>query len=71
MDTSNAVFVTFFSIAIYLNIIFEPTHVKGNVLDLIVTSISSVVKDLIVHPLSVFDCSDHSAVSFDICCNVS
>ena len=51
--------------------VFEPTHVKGNVLDLVFTSISVVLNDLIVHPLSVFDCSDHYAVSFDVCCNVS
>ena len=48
--------------------VFEPTHVKGNVLDLVFTSISVVLNDLIVHPLSVFDCY---AVSFDVCCNVS
>ena len=40
-------------------------------LDLVVTSVSVVVNDSIVHPLSVFDCSDHYAVSFDVCCNVS
>ena len=43
----------------------EPTHVKGNLLDLVLTSASVVVKHLTVHPLSVVDFSDHHAISFD------
>ena len=49
----------------------EPTHVKGNLLDLVLTSASVVVNHLTVHPLSVVDFSDHRAISFDFCCTAS
>ena len=47
-----------------------PTHVKGNLLDLVLTSPSISVNHLIVHPLSVVNFSDHHAISFRVCCNV-
>ena len=49
----------------------DPTHVKGNLLDLVLTSQSVSINSLIVHPLSVIDFSDHLAISFSVCCNVS
>ena len=47
-----------------------PTHVKGNLLDLVLISPSISVNHLIVHPLSVVNFSDHHAISFRVCCNV-
>ena len=44
--------------------VLVPTHVKGNVLDLVLTS-HNVVNHLTVHPLSVASFSDHFVVSFD------
>ena len=41
----------------------DPTHVKGNLLDLVLTSPSISVNHLIVHPLSVVNFSDHHAIS--------
>ena len=49
----------------------EPTHVKGNLLDLVLSSASVVVNRLTVYPLSLVDFSDHHAISFDFCCSVS
>ena len=49
----------------------DPTHVKGNLLDLVLTSPSVSINSLTVHPSSVIDFSDHFAVSFSVCCNVS
>ena len=49
----------------------KPTHVQGNLLDLVLTSASVAVSRLSVFPLSVVDFSDHHAISFDFCCNVS
>ena len=49
--------------------VYEPTHVKGNVLDLVLTSASVVVDHLTIHPLSAVNFSDHHAVSFDYICN--
>ena len=53
----------------------DPTHVKGNLLDIVLTSQSVSINSLIVHPLSVIDFSDHLAISalsspgyvFDFC----
>ena len=50
--------------------VLEPTHVKGNVLDLVLTSASVVVNHLTVHPLSVASFSDHFVVSFDFLRNI-
>ena len=49
----------------------EPTHVKGNLLDLVLSSASVVVNRLTVYPLSLVDFSDHHAISLDFCCSVS
>ena len=49
----------------------EPTHVKGNLLDLVLSSASVVVNRLTVYPLSLVDLSDHLAITFDFCCSVS
>ena len=51
--------------------VLDPTHVKGNILDLVLTSSSVSVNHLKVHPSSVIDFSDHLTISFDVCCNVS
>ena len=37
----------------------------GNILDLILTSSNVSVSNLIIHPLSVINFSDHFAISFD------
>ena len=49
--------------------VIEPTHVKGNILDLILTSPSVVVNSLI-DPRSLFSSSDHLTISFDLLCKV-
>ena len=51
--------------------VFVPTHIKGNLLDLVLSSPSISINHLIVHPLSVVNFSDHHAISFSVCCNVS
>ena len=51
--------------------VLEPTHVKGNILDLILTSSSVSVSNLIIHPLTVINFSDHFAISFDYSCHTS
>jgi hypothetical protein len=50
--------------------VLEPTHVKGNVLDLVFTSASVVIDILTIHPLSAVNFSDHLAISFDLPCSV-
>ena len=60
----------------FCNFVFDcnlthPTHVKGNLLDLVLTSPSVYINSLTVHPSSVIDFSDHFAVSFSVGCNVS
>ena len=42
----------------------EPTHVKGNVLDLVLTSVNVTIDHLTIHPLSVINFSDHLVISF-------
>ena len=51
--------------------VLEPTHVKGNILDLILTSSNVSVSNLTIHPLSVINFSDHFAISFDYSCHTS
>ena len=51
--------------------VLEPTHVRGNQLDLIVSSASVDVDHVTVHPLSVVNFSDHHAISFDFYCHAS
>ena len=51
--------------------VLETTHVKGNILDLILTSSNVSVSNLIIHPLSVINFSDHFAISFDYSCHTS
>ena len=51
--------------------ILEPTHVKGNILDLVLTTPNVVVNCLTIHPQSVFHLSDHFAISFELPCKIS
>ena len=44
----------------------EPTHVKGNILDIVLTNINNKVDDLVVDVFSFCELSDHHLVSFDI-----
>ena len=44
--------------------VLEPTHVKGNVLDLVLTSVNVTIDHLTIHPLSVINFSDHLVISF-------
>ena len=46
--------------------VLEPTHVKGNVLVLVLTSASVVIDILTIRPLSAVNFSDHLAISFDL-----
>ena len=49
--------------------IFEPTHEKGNVLDLVLTSPCVSVTNLTIHSLSSLSFSDHFIITFDLFCN--
>ena len=49
----------------------EPTHVKGNMLDLVLTSPGVAVNHVTVHPHSVVYFSDHYAICFDLNCHAS
>ena len=49
---------------------FEPIHIKGNVLELVLTSAIASIDYLTSHPLSVVNFSDHVVISFDLHCNV-
>ena len=49
---------------------FELTHIKGNVLELVLTSASASIDYFTIHPLSVVNFSDHFVISFDLHCNV-
>ena len=51
--------------------ILEPTHVKGNTLDLVLTTPNVVVNCLAIHPQSFFNLSDHFAISFELPCKIS
>ena len=51
--------------------VLEPTHVRGNQLDLIISSASVDVDHVTVHPLSVVNVSDHHAINFDFYCHAS
>ena len=51
--------------------VLEPTHVRGNHLDLIISSASVDVYHVTVHPLSVVNFSDHHVISFDFYCHAS
>lgn len=44
--------------------ISRPTHVKGNLLDLVLTSPDVAVNSVVVQPHSVIDFSDHYAICF-------
>ena len=46
--------------------VLESTHVKGNVLDLVLTSSNVTIDHLTIHPLSVINFSDHLAISFNL-----
>ena len=57
----------------FCNFVFEcdlNQHV-GNILDLILTSSNVSVSNLIIHPFSVINFSDHFAISFDYSCHTS
>ena len=73
MSTSNAsnCFCNFIFDCNLTQHVSEPTHVKGNLLDMVLSSASVVVNRLTVYPLSLVDFSDHHAISFDFCCSVS
>jgi len=48
-----------------------PTHIYGNILDLIITSDTDLIDDLVVHRLSDFLLeSDHFIITFSICPSV-
>ena len=49
----------------------EPTHVKGNVLDLVLTSVNVTIDHLTIHPLSVINFSDHLVISFCLSIDVN
>ena len=49
----------------------EPTHVKGNMLNLVLTSPGVAVNHGTVHPHSVVYFSDHYAICFDLNCHTS
>ena len=50
--------------------VLEPTHVKGNILDLILTSENVSIDHLTIYPLSVVSLSDHLVISFDLFFNI-
>ena len=48
-----------------------PTHIHGNILDLVITSDTDLINDLVVHPLTDFPLqSDHFIITFSICASV-
>ena len=51
--------------------VFEPTHVKGNILDLVFTTPSIAIDSLTVYPLSFIGLSDHFAISLNLLCNIA
>ena len=44
---------------------------KGNTLDLVLTTPNVVVNCLAIHPRSFFNLSDHLAISFELPCKIS
>ena len=44
----------------------KPTHIHGNILDLVITSDPNLITDLVVHPPNLSLQSDHSIVTFSI-----
>ena len=44
---------------------------KSNTLDLVLTTPNVVVNCLAIHPQSVFNLSDHFAISFELPCKIS
>ena len=44
----------------------EPTHIEGNILDLLLTNSESYIDNVIVHERDYFCKSDHFAISFSI-----
>ena len=48
-----------------------PTHIKGNILDLVLTSPSLIIDDLVIQSPPVILSSDHSVISFSLMCDVS
>ena len=46
--------------------VLEPTHIRGNVLDLILTSADISIDHLLIHPSSDVYFSDHFVISFDL-----
>ena len=45
----------------------KPTHIHGNILDLVITSDPELITDLVVHPHTTYPLqSDHSIVTFSI-----
>ncbi len=51
----------------------DPTHSKGNILDIVLTNSPEVISNLIVQPLSYLPClsSDHHPITFQISCSVT
>ena len=46
----------------------EPTHIHGNILDLVITSDPDLITDLVVHPHTTYPLqSDHFIITFSIC----
>ena len=46
----------------------KPTHIHGNILDLVITSDFKLITDLVVHPHTTYLLQfDHSIVTFSIC----
>ena len=51
--------------------VLQSTHVKGNVLDLVLTSSNVSIDHLTIHPSSVINFSDHLTITFDLFLYVS
>ena len=52
-------------------LIAEPTQVKGNILDLLITNIESYINNIVIETCSSALSSDHSIITFDIAATYS
>ena len=49
----------------------KPTHIHGNILDLVITSDPDLTTDLVIHPHTTYPLqSDHFIITFSICADV-
>ena len=52
-------------------LISEPTHVKGNILDLLITNIDNYISDILVNSPSINLASDHFPITFNLAATYS